>query len=377
MTNRRLIRPMATRAGAMALAVGLVAWPADADAAFSLSQTFNDPTVTSGDEFGTSVAIDGNNVLIGAWRDDTNGTNVGQAHLFDTMGTLLRTFNDPTPTGGDEFGTSVAIDGGNVLIGAPFDDTNGTNEGQAHLFDAATGTLLQTFNDPTPTGADLFGTSVAIDGGNVLVGARNDATNGPGAGQAHLFDATTGTLLQTFDDPTPTSGDEFGTSVAIDGNNVLIGARLDDSNGTNVGQAHLFDAATGTLLQTFDDPTPTGLAGNGDGFGHSVAIDGNNVLIGALGDDSNGLNVGQAHLFDATTGTLLQTFDDPTITSIDRFGTSVAIDGGNVLIGADGDDSAGNGVGQAHLFTQPVPEPSSLALMLAGLLALGLLRRRT
>ena len=64
------------------------------------------------------MALDGNNVLIGARYDDTNGTDVGQAHLFDLSGNLLQTFDDPTPTTEDLFGWSVALDGNNVLIGA-------------------------------------------------------------------------------------------------------------------------------------------------------------------------------------------------------------------------------------------------------------------
>jgi len=86
---------------------------------FALTQTFNDPSVTFQDGFGRSAAIDGNNVLIGAYADDTNGLNVGQAHLFDAVtGDLLQTFNDPTPTFEDGFGVSVAIEDNNVLIGA-------------------------------------------------------------------------------------------------------------------------------------------------------------------------------------------------------------------------------------------------------------------
>ena len=85
---------------------------------FERRQTFNDPTVTNEDNFGDGVALDGDRVLVGAPQDDTKGTNVGQAHLFNaTTGSLLRTFNDPTPGSGDRFGVSVAIDGDNVVIG--------------------------------------------------------------------------------------------------------------------------------------------------------------------------------------------------------------------------------------------------------------------
>jgi outer membrane protein assembly factor BamB len=356
--------------------------------------TFDDPTPTFEDTFGESVAIDGNHILIGAGWDDTHGHDVGQAHLFDaTTGTLLRTFDDPTPTVPDLFGASVALEGNRVLIGARVDSTNGFFVGQAHLFDATTGTLLRTFDDPTPTDSDLFGSSVALEGNRVLVGAPGasqahlfDVTTGAllqsfddptpnffdrfgesvaidgnrvlinddrvlsnDDGQAHLFDATTGTLLQTFDNPTPTIPDRFGRSVALEGNSVLIGAPADLTNVSDIGQAHLFDATTGTLLRTFEDPTPTGQSTT-DQFGGSLALEGNHVLIGAHLDNTNGEWVGQAHLFDASTGALLQTFDDPTPTFQDVFGVSVAIDGSHILIGASGDDTNGVGVGQAHLF---------------------------
>ena len=201
---------------------------------------------------------------------------------------MLQTFDDPTVTDRDNFGRSVALDGDRMLVGAPFDDTQGTNVGQAHLFDATTGALLQTFDDPTVTERDEFGDAVALEGDRMLIGAPGDDTQGNAVGQAHLFDAATGALLQTFDDPTVTGSDFFGASVALEGDRVLIGATGDDTQGLNVGQAHLFDATTGALLQTFD----------------------------------------------ATTGALLQTFDDPTVTSVDNFGSSVALSGDRVLIGA-------------------------------------------
>jgi len=324
----------------------LAAWAPGASADLPPIEVFDDPTPTSDDRFGFSVAIDGNRVLIGALTDGTNGTNVGQAHLFEaSTGALLRTFDDPTVTANDSFGVSVAIDGDHVLIGADGDDTHGINLGQAHLFDASTGALLRTFDDPTITFADEFGGSVAIDGDHVLIGAPSDGTHGISIGQAHLFSASTGMLLRTFDEPTITDQDNFGESVAIDGDYVLIGAPGDDTNGFRVGQAHLFSISTGLLLWTFDEPTITGA----DEFGASVAIEGNRVLIGSPGD-TNGFDVGQAHLFDANTGLLLRTFDDPTVTILDFFGRSVAIERDHVLIGAFNDDTNGIDVGQAHLF---------------------------
>jgi hypothetical protein len=206
---------------------------------------------------------------------------------------------------------------------------------------------------------------VAISDNLVLLGAPGDSTRGNGVGQAHLLDAATGNFLWTFNDPSPTppgnpifGGDGFGSSVAIDGNRVLIGAPYHTVNGVSVGQAHLFDAVSGELLHTFDDPTPSPGYFNsdiGDSFGRSVAINGNFVLVGAHGDRTLGNYVGQAHLFDATTGELIKTFNDPHVTDADTFGSAVALDGNHVLIGSPGDDSIADGVGQVHLFALSLP----------------------
>ncbi len=328
-----------------------------------LVHTFDDPTPTSEETFGYSVAVLGNRVLIGA-PGFVFGTDIGEAHLFDAVsGDFLRTFDDPTPTGRDLFGLSVALDGDRVLIGAPGDNTHGSGIGQAHLFDAVTGALIHTFDDPTITNSDLFGTSVALDGDRVLIGAHGDSTHGPAIGQAHLFDAVTGALIHTFDDPTPTitpgliDNDHFGSSVALSGDHVLIGAPDDDTKGTRVGQAHLFDAVTGALVRTFDTPSPD----SNDFFGDSVGLSGDLALIGAPGDSTQGIFVGQAYIFDVVSGALLETLDDPTPTRVDQFGVSVSLFENRVLIGALFDDTQGNNVGQVHLFV--IPEPATLALV--------------
>jgi len=269
---------------------------------WQLSQTLKDPTPNNGSRFGwRSVAVSGNKLLVGDLRDDLREG----AYLFDaTTGGLLKQFLDPTPASGDDFGWSVAIDGNYILVGERFDNTFGFSSGAAYLFDATSGSLLQTFYRPPVGYHQQFGFSVAISSNNVLIGAL---------GGAYLFDATTGSLLQSFSDPNPGTGG-FGVSVAIDGNNVLVG---------DYQSAYLFDAPTGNLLTTFINPNP------GNAFSSSVHVDieGNNVLVGAYQS---------AYLFDATTGSLLQSFSDPN-PGTGGFGSSVVIDGNNVLIGGDGE----------------------------------------
>jgi hypothetical protein len=318
-----------------------------------LVQTFNNPTPESGDQFGSSVAIDGNTALVGARRDNTPHTWAGSVYLFEAnSGALLRTIQNPDPINptSEEFGNSVAISGNSVLVGAHFyrSDVAGgvSQEGIAYLFDATTGGLLQTFNNPTPEGGDQFGSSVAISGNHVLVGARNDSTSAERAGTAYLFDATTGGLLLTLNNPTPAFGDAFGSSVAISGSNVLVGAERDDSGAPNSGSVYLFDATTGSLLRTINNPTPQ----SGDVFGKSVAISANSVVVGAIGDNTGAFDAGSAYLFDAVSGTLLNTFENPTPELGDFFGSSVSISGNNVLIGAAGVNSGVDNSGAAYLF---------------------------
>jgi len=343
-----------------------------------LIHIFDDPTPTSGDLFGLPVSVSGNNVLVGARFDDTNGSSVGQAHLFDAVsGDLLLTFDDPTVTENCNFGRSVSIDGVNALIAGC-----GGVSGQAYLFNVTTcdddtsngGTAgdkhceaaFQTYDNPAAAFGG-WGSSTSISGINVVVGNDGEKINGLfGVGQAYLFNAKSGELLLTLDSPKVAVGQQFGRSVSIDGELVVVGAiqfNLDD--GFNHGRAYMYivttcDADTsngGTAgdkvceaaFHTFDDPSPT----IRDKFGASVSIDGTNVLVGDPEHRTGGTleeRLGQAYLFSAKSGNLLLTFDDPSNTVSDFFGSSVSIDGNNVVIGAPGDDNTFTDSGEVYLY---------------------------
>ena len=297
----------------------------------SLLRTLNNPTPAETDSFGISVAMSGNLVVVGANWDDTGATNAGAAYVFDAMtGSLLRTLNNPTPAASDNFGRSVAVSGGLVVVGAYLDDTGAANAGAAYVFDAATGSLLRTLNNPTPAEMDSFGYSVALSGNTAVVGADWDDTGATDAGAAYVFDAVTGSLLRTLNNPTPAALDKFGYSVAISGNTAVVGAHWDDTGATDAGAAYVFDAATGSLLRTLNNPTPAA----SDKFGWSVAASGSTVVVGANLDDTGATDAGAAYVFDAATGDLLQAINNPTIVSLDYFGTSVAVSGNTVVVGA-------------------------------------------
>lgn len=113
-----------------------------------------------------------------------------------------------------------------------------------------------------------------------------------------------------IDDPTPSSTDQFAISVDIQGDNVVVSAPGDNTTCGNFGQVYLFDAATRTLVRTLEKPN----AVRDDGFGRSVAIDGNLLLLGAPSTDVAFADLGEAHLFDINTGALQRSFSDPTVT---------------------------------------------------------------
>jgi len=165
------------------------------------------------------------------------------AYFFSPNRTLLPTFTNPTPATVDLFGYAVAgVGSDRVLIGAYQDNTGASDAGAAYLFNT-NGTLLITFTNPTPVSGDYFGYAVAgVGSDRVLIGAYRDGASSAGA--AYLF-STNGTLLRTFTNPTPEANDYFGFSVAAVGSDrVVIGAYLDDTGATDAGAAYLFSLAT-------------------------------------------------------------------------------------------------------------------------------------
>ena len=296
------------------------------------------------DYFGYSVALDGSRALVGA--RGRNGYR-GAAYIFDYDGTTWNETTDISLGGGggfyDYFGQSVALDGNRALVGAPGHDSGFPKNGSAYIFDLSGGV----WSEPTDislgtdgSGGDSFGNSVALDGSRAIVGAPGRDGN---RGAAYIFDLSGGTWSKTTDISLGTDAnpdDEFGYSVALDGSRALVGVP-GRYNGFNKGTAYIFDYDGTTWSETTDISLGTDGDVN-DYFGYSVALDGNRALVGAHGTN-NGLGTlqGSAYIFDLSGGAWSETKDISLGTDGsggDYFGYSVALDGNRALVGAIGRD---------------------------------------
>jgi len=299
------------------------------------------------DRFGGAVAIDSGVIAVGAFGDDDNGLWSGSAYLFDAVtGGQIAKLVPNDGMGFDYFGQAVAIGGGVVAVGAQNGDGVAGNSGAVYLFDANTGApLFKLFAGDGATN-DLFGASVAIGSGVIAVGSPWDDANGQAAGSVYLFDlgsfaqtqkllATDGALFQ-----------QFGWSVAVDSGVVAVGAFGDTVNGTNSGAAYLFNASSG--LQTGKLIPNDGA--QADEFGRSIAIEGNVVAVGAAQGDGLSYNTGSLYLFDA--GTMSQTDElfASDGTQGNYFGGTIGLSDGIVAVGAHRANDFGNWSGAGYLF---------------------------
>ena len=312
---------------------------------------------TTNDYFGMTVAISGNYAIVGANGDDDNESNSGSAYIFElSNGTwtekqkLLASDADNN----DKFGHSVAISGNYAIVGAYYNDDNGSNSGSAYIFELSNGTWSEKQKLLASDGAhsDSFGASVAISGNYAIVGAYGNDDNGDSSGSAYIFELSNGTwsqkqkLLASDAD----NNDRFGHSVAISGNYAIVGAYYNDDNGSDSGSAYIFELSNGNWSEKQKLLASDGASG--DYFGSDVAISGNYAIVGANGDDDNGSDSGSAYIFELSNGTWSQ--KQKLLASDgaypDSFGGSVAISGIYAVVGAYYDDDNGQFSGSAYIF---------------------------
>ena len=368
------------------------------------------------DEFGYSVGVSGDTVVVGAWMEDSSATGVngnqaddsaseaGAAYVFvrDSGGVwhqqaYLKASNTDS---NDRFGGAVGVSGDTVVVGAIFEKSSATgvngdegdnrpfDSGAAYVFvrDSAGTWSQQAYLKASNTGAsDAFGVSVGVSGDTVVVGSSLEDSNATGvngneadnsardSGAAYVFVRDTGGVWtqQAYLKASNTDRrDVFGTSVGVSGDTVVVGARWEDSNATGVngnqadngagdsGAAYVFvrDGASSWSQQAYLKASNTD---SSDRFSISVAVSGDTVVVGALGEESNATGVngdegdnsasqsGAAYVFVREPGGLWsqQAYLKASNTGEgDWFGRRVGVSGDTVVVGAPSEDSSAAGI---------------------------------
>lgn len=314
-----------------------------------------------GDQLGASVALSGVRAVVGAPRDDGAAPDAGAAFVFvhDGVGWALEDTLRASDAGtGDEFGSSVAIEGDVIVIGAPRDDDDGLEAGAAYVFRRSGSTWLEEDKLLAPPGGgatfDFAGRSVAVRGDRALVGVPGDDGNGLGAGAAYayVFDGAAWVGTQVLRASATTAGDAFGHRVSIGGKTAAVSSYADDIGADiDAGSVTVFTDVGPGWVQTAafvaSDREPEDL------FGVDLAVSpsGALIVVGADHVDGVGTESGAAYVFRLDGSWQEEAKLVPSDSKFgDNFGFSVDVCGDALVVGSIGHDDAGNGSGSAYTF---------------------------
>ena len=308
--------------------------------------------------FGGAVDIDGDTAVIGATGGAKGAVYVSVLSngIWNQQAKLVDIATDSSA----KFGQSVAISGDTIVIGAPTDDAPETDSGSAFVF-TRTGDVWTKAAQLSASGRiytlsnNKFGESVAIDSDRIYVGALGDfSTNGTDSGAAYVFTLSDGTWVEEakLHASDGVQGDNFGRSISVFNDTLVVGAPGVDDNGTDSGATYIF---VRNDIGEWDEEAKL-IASNGgyeDNFGWSVAVEADVAIVGALYANAPASDSGSIYTYDRT-GTkwaersILAGNDT---TSNDRLGTSVAISGNVAVAGAPGYMDIAKETGAIHVFT--------------------------
>jgi hypothetical protein len=325
------------------------------------------------DQFGYSVSISGDYAIVGAFLEDTGGANAGAAYIYKRDATTGVWGSEQKIQAGDKqttdrFGISVSISGDYAIVGAYREDTGGTDAGAAYIFkrDPSTGTWTQQqkIQASDKQAGDEYGRSVSISGDYAIVGSHYEDTGATNAGAAYIYkrDPSTGQWgsEQKIQASDKQQDDTFGYSVSISGDYAIVGALGEDTGGSAAGAAYIYkrDASTGQWGN--EQKIQAGDRQAQDEFGISVSISGDYAIVGAYYEDEGGTDAGAAYVFkrDGTTWSEIKKLTASDAQQNDQFGWSVAIDGTCAIVGVLLEDTGATDAGAAYIYKAPViPSP--------------------
>ena len=321
------------------------------------------PSDGAANDFFGQVDVNNNRIVIGSISDDDNGNNSGSSYVYDWNGSnwIESKLLASDGSANDSFGSAVALFGDFIFVGAPNDDEGLDNAGSAYIYqwNSTNWDESKQFLSPGSAG-DQFGFSVSYSNNRVLIGAPNDVENGITSGSAYIFSWDGQSWNSTKIIPsTPVDFGLFGYAVSIDGDRAAISAIFDTGNAPNSGTVYLYDWDGNNWIESQISATD---GGGYDQFGYSVDLSGNRLLVGSISDEDNGPSSGSAYFYDWNGNTWSETKITPSDgASNDYFGSSVNLHEDRALIGATGASTIGavylyewNGIDWNEVKIEPV-----------------------
>lgn len=306
------------------------------------------PTSSIEDRFGSSIDIESGLLIIGDRNDDTAGTNAGCAWvvLHGPGGWVFLEKLIPSMQADHQaFGHAVSTDGRTVAIGSPGasnQDELPISAGSVIVYRVQASGLHEDGNllHPDPDSWDRFGQAVALHGDTIAVGCPRDDTSGSDSGSVHMFRKAGGDWLHegTLIPSDGEAHDQFGMSVSLGSDLVIIGAPGDDDRGLDSGAAWIFRRSPeGWIPSSKIHPRQPG---DFQWFGFSVTTDDQAFAIGSPLAGTTPPNHGRVDIYgiNGSKPELTRSIRSPLGGDDDWFGYSVDMSSGRLIIGSPGAD---------------------------------------
>ena len=215
--------------------------------------------------FGAALALDGDRLAVGVPQRLAGGLDRGELRVFTRAGGTWAREQVLLPAAsadGDVFGSAVALEGDTLVIGRPQVGSAATGPGSVHVFVLVAGVWQEQALLNAPAGAaagTAFGSSLALQAGTLVVGAPGEDPGGGATGAVHVFTGGGATWTeQAMLVPMGAGpGNEVGHAVALDGDRLLVGAPLDAAAGQAAGRTVLYERVAGTWTES-QDLAPSG-----------------------------------------------------------------------------------------------------------------------
>jgi len=312
----------------------------------------------AGAAFGSSVALEGDTVVIGAERDINNGKETGAAYVFTRSGdswveTAKLTASDRAAL--DRFGCSAAVVADTLAIGAYWVINDGKETGAAYVFTRSGDSWVETAKLTASDAADkdMFGASLALAADTMVVGTPFGTWDAPGSGSAYVFTRSRNSwseaarLVPSAD---AADSESFGGAVALMAADTVLVSRH------RYGSVYVYARLGDTWVEASQLTASDG--DESSSFGTAVTVSGDTVVIGARGDDDAGSGSGAAYVFQLDPGdplpcTIMGTAGDDVLVGTSRRDVICGLGGADTIHAGAGNDVVLGGSGSDSLFGGP------------------------